>query len=1376
MNNAGWNNIGQPSVPAGVQQQPQGPQQSQAGGQQQSLIGAQQQAPFGGQIQLPTSGQQSAGGQFVSRARFVTGPQQQNLSQLGRQQQPHSVQGQSSQGGQQFSNGFGGQQTSSSQFATGGQQNLVQPGRQQAQYAIAGQHPQGGQQFSNVTGSRRVAGGQLAVGGSQTQHNRYPPSGQQSSSNGSHHHYPQPSALAGQPPPQISIIIPPYTSSVQVQQRQSLGNGQQFLSPGAAQFPPGSAQLPPGVALRQGSGNGQLFTPAPTRVPSGPQQQQSRQVPGNNQQFLSPAALQFQHGVQDRRQFSSSSQQISPVPPQYQPKIQQQQQIPGSGYVISPMTAQLQPGGQEHFTSGLPNSLETQYAVLQTPGYVRPLSASAPVFQPGEQQHICSGQSSPAGAQFPGHQSLPHGQQFPEAQQHGQQYPMGQPPLQTGYESCSDNEDGYEGRTCDLGYENVNEQDADGDQTMAGPMRQDPLYQHTLEQVEMWKAQANKSMTDEEKANFAAYAAWKRKRGADMNNKRLANLGDCHFDEDEMSDAVRASKRPRRAGPESCEFYKHAKKVYAYGPPDNPNIETEVEDDNLELDGLALDVQILGLSADFQGQLTGEIIDLSQHKPAAPHRALDPNFRLIDSITSNFWLMIEITKHMTVKELIMLYSVSRSFHMIVNSRFMSTMAAWAQHKSPAGWKVFYWKFYGKYTHLDPGHQPWHISAPWAFPRPPWDETADTVSNGKDIRHVPGFKYLAMLVQRETRTRDILACLARSGHRLPATVHVTLKKIWMLMDMSTCNLRRSFVHNTELWTDRDLYNAQMFFVKLNMRFNEPIFGPNSTILADTFMGAREGLTALWQLLRGKRYHHPNEIIRRRIKYWVPESFKSHYEVIGQPYFDVSPWDLGQEHLEGWGAGNIHLRRPDELVIEECVRREIDMEAHLVFMVFWGHVDWKRRINLVPTEEEMYMSDDEMSWLPRKGKFAAQGIHGRCGNVPFDYDNWQPKHAMKARWATLTRAEKLAIVEDDKDEQLRSTVYEESYNEFWMPYNVNDKARPEPEEVEYEDESQQYSEEDEVMDWEEDEEGNDEEEDETEDDAASVESFFQQERPIPGGDFTVTYPLWPRPEEDDTRPTITKIEYEYVDDEPLQMPEDLDPVKDAQTIAEWGNMDPFLQQVVIDEQARLRKQDEKDERTMAEDEKEKAARAPKYAPATLRNISAQWPQQQGDNGESSSGRPCSHESTYHYEYPGITDPILLEMLRKYDRFAPEAFRCDEDGDHVPPKGGEKNDGVRDTGADSDGDFTDMDDEALKALANVDYDEDELDFDVDRYQTFLDRIGDDSGLKDRSKKVTDRKGKGKATPGDSRDDEATERMAHEKDLDKDDISFPEYEFRRY
>ncbi|PSS02513.1 hypothetical protein BD289DRAFT_359620, partial [Coniella lustricola] len=400
-------------------------------------------------------------------------------------------------------------------------------------------------------------------------------------------------------------------------------------------------------------------------------------------------------------------------------------------------------------------------------------------------------------------------------------------------------------------------------------------------------------------------------------------------------------------------------------------------------------------------------------------------FRLIESFCTDWWFMINVTQHLTVKELVRLYSVSRVFHDLVNSRFQSTIAAWAQFKSPAGWSVLLWKCYHKYTVPDPLGTPWlkDTSLIDHIPKPPW-YTCGPKGPQNTVRRVPGFQYLAMVCQRETRTRDILACLARAGHRLPRTTHVTLLKIWMLMDMATNELRGAFMRNRRLWKMRDLYNAQMFFVKLHMRFNEPMFGPESHILAEVFLGARKGLTPLWQLLRGKAYTTPLEVIQQSLRYNVAEDVVQHYLLLGLAYYGVHPTDLGEEHKEGWGAGHMHLLRPDELVAVEAVRRGVPMRPHILFMIFWGHVDWEKRCNLVPTEEEMYMSDDDLPRLPPITAIknpelidSVQNLIGRrCGNVPFDYDDWQPKHALKARWSTLTRAEKLAIIADDENEQL------------------------------------------------------------------------------------------------------------------------------------------------------------------------------------------------------------------------------------------------------------------------------------------------------------------------------------------------------------------------
>lgn len=892
----------------------------------------------------------------------------------------------------------------------------------------------------------------------------------------------------------------------------------------------------------------------------------------------------------------------------------------------------------------------------------------------------------------------------------------------------------------------------------------DPIYLQTIQHVSALQKQFNTSP----KNGVIPVPALqpvpsKHKRG-------LEDAGDLDFDDHGFEEAVHEAKR-RRIGPDPETFFSNAQKVFTEAvAPAQPSF-PEAMEVKPEFNGLDLDLQILGLGHEFKGAHDGATLSLARPRrsygfqpPLAPPKARNPTFRLFESACSSFWLMIEITKHLRVKDLVSLYSVSRTFHGLINSRFQSTIAAWAQYMSPAGWKVFYWKFYGKYTIQDPSGLTWAAPGPVAFPRPVWD-VKPRLASKKNIRRVPSLKYLAMLEQRETRTRDILACLARAGHRLPKTAHVTLKKIWLLMDCATNAQRRGFIHNPDLWTEHDLYNAQMFFVKLHMRFNEPGFGPDSPLLADTFLGSKDGLTPLWKLLRRKAYTDPVEVIQQRLRYWVPDEDVDHWRLIGgsgKAYWNVPPGELGEEHREGWGAGNLHMMRPDELVVEECVRREIEMQEHLVFMVFWGHVDFQKRRNLVPTEEEMYMSDEDELPLPAYGPFSRTGTFGQCGNVPFDYDNWQPKHAMKARWKTLTRAEKLWVVKDDNREQEDTLVYEEDGDGFWNEFNVNDY--PDPEEEDRQEALRQNKPnlndlERKVLDNYHEKKAQGEEIDYADlvSLSGSSDSFFAPLGETGEPELNPEYRAKmeeerKRQEEEERAREQAPIEYDEIPPIPAN-------VTDPLTIANWNDMDPYLHKVVIEEHKRLELQDRREKRTLLylkrQEEKE---------------------EKQGEVVHSAS-LPTPR---YHYDYPSVTDPHLLSLLRRYDQFPPEAF-----GDQFPPSPEKKphEDLSRE-------DWEEADDEGLRALGDVDYDSEELDFDVDVYQKFLDRVGDDGRFRRRAI------GEGAAADGNNdgggggddkhkgtgndkeHGEEDDNTMAHEADvLDADDdIPFPKYEFRHF
>lgn len=297
-------------------------------------------------------------------------------------------------------------------------------------------------------------------------------------------------------------------------------------------------------------------------------------------------------------------------------------------------------------------------------------------------------------------------------------------------------------------------------------------------------------------------------------------------------------------------------------------------------------------------------------------------------------LFMELAKHLHINDLVSLYAISKDFHETLNGHLSHIMKACASYRAPESSRIFVFALYRPLCTPDPAGRP------------------DT-SNPAIPRMVPSLRWLRMVLHREKCVRDILACMAREGHRMPKTMSLTLKKVWLTMDIATSARRVQLIHNENYWTDFDLYNAQLFFVKLDMRFNDPIEGPGDDCLRKLMLGQR-GLTPLCQLLKRTRYTDVMEILEAAVRYsYWPAAEHRHLPILG-----VLPNEIGKGHLEGWGMGQVHLYRVDELVMRESCRRNLQLDKHLIEMMVWGYVDSVTKENIIVTAEEMYMSDDPL----------------------------------------------------------------------------------------------------------------------------------------------------------------------------------------------------------------------------------------------------------------------------------------------------------------------------------------------------------------------------------------------------------------------------------
>lgn len=382
---------------------------------------------------------------------------------------------------------------------------------------------------------------------------------------------------------------------------------------------------------------------------------------------------------------------------------------------------------------------------------------------------------------------------------------------------------------------------------------------------------------------------------------------------------------------------------------------------------------------------------------------LDPERKnLLSSLCSNVEIATELGKHLRPSDIVNLFSVCKTFNIVVNGYMMSTVRTWINHRCPEAGRIFPFKFYRRHLISDPMERTWediHQGKEHNIP----------ASQALEVRFVPGLKYLQLVMGRDRYCREIIAIMARNGHRTPPTMYSTLLRLWLLMDLSTTNHRMAMLHNSNFWSDYDLYNGQLFIVKLSLLFNDPVYGPCSNDLLHLILG-QKGLYPLWQLLFRKRFTRLSEIIELKCRYnWeVPDEHVDCFiESKGTHRFHNVPFpEIGIHHLEGWGTNpsRKHLMRADELIPYEAILRGLALDQHIRAMMRWGVFDHQTGENLVPTEEEIYISDEE----------------AKLGHMDTK-KHWKKKHALKKRWHTLTPEQQQEIIDEEEDDRLRAMAF-------------------------------------------------------------------------------------------------------------------------------------------------------------------------------------------------------------------------------------------------------------------------------------------------------------------------------------------------------------------
>ncbi|KAL8819467.1 MAG: hypothetical protein Q9223_002101 [Gallowayella weberi] len=294
----------------------------------------------------------------------------------------------------------------------------------------------------------------------------------------------------------------------------------------------------------------------------------------------------------------------------------------------------------------------------------------------------------------------------------------------------------------------------------------------------------------------------------------------------------------------------------------------------------------------------------------APNSPCNPGIfnRLLDHPE----LIFETVHHLSVDDLLSLYSISRPFHILANTRFSTIVLSISRSRALESSRIFPFRCYRSLCLRDPAKRP-NVAKPEIL-----------------IRHVPGFQWLKMVLFRESVVDGIVACLEKEGLMLPRETTLTIKKIWFFMDLPTNHLRDGVVRNKECWTDKDLYLANLFLMKLDMLFTCPMTGDGDMGLRKMLLGQRS-LSTLLYVLQRKTMRNTYEMMKMIVA-WSYEKTEEQ-RTLNQPIFEVAA-----------ECGDI-----DDTLNAECVRRRLDMPAHYLDMVLYGFVDKKTGLDIWTREQ-------------------------------------------------------------------------------------------------------------------------------------------------------------------------------------------------------------------------------------------------------------------------------------------------------------------------------------------------------------------------------------------------------------------------------------------
>ncbi|KAI4186405.1 MAG: hypothetical protein L6R41_003523 [Letrouitia leprolyta] len=317
-----------------------------------------------------------------------------------------------------------------------------------------------------------------------------------------------------------------------------------------------------------------------------------------------------------------------------------------------------------------------------------------------------------------------------------------------------------------------------------------------------------------------------------------------------------------------------------------------------------------------------------------PSHEMDFNqFNIFQALLKYSELTFEMIKHLEPNDLLSIYSISRDFHDLAKTRFTTMILSVAQTKAPESSQTFPFRCYRSLCIRDPMQR------------------ANAAKSEFEVRFVPGFSWLQMVLFREHVVDEIVAYLEREGLMLPQATTLTIKKIWFTMDLATNDLRARLMHNENFWTDQHLYLATLFITKLDMFFTCPITGDADFGLRKMLLGQRS-LSTLAAVMKRDKMQNEYEMLKMIIQ-WNHKPTRLQIR-LDLPLLGIPIKMVGMLQYEGWGKNpGVLFHQIDTLVTLESLRRGLDMPSHILDMFFYGFVDKGPGLDIWTVEQKRRM---------------------------------------------------------------------------------------------------------------------------------------------------------------------------------------------------------------------------------------------------------------------------------------------------------------------------------------------------------------------------------------------------------------------------------------